>query len=135
MAGPEGKRFLAEFNAKVPFLAELNSMVERVAWNRKYIITILGRHIHYPPGAGAERKSLNNLLQGSSADQIKLAMVLMDAAGHRIQLQMHDEFGITVYDENGPKEMAKIMTNCVPLIVPSKVDIEIGNSWGDSMKG
>lgn len=64
VAGPEGKRFLAEFNAKVPFLKEIKDMAEKVAWNRKYIRTILGRHIHYPPGAGNERKALNNLIQG-----------------------------------------------------------------------
>jgi DNA polymerase I-like protein with 3'-5' exonuclease and polymerase domains len=134
VAGPEGRAFLVEFNAKVPFLGEIKEMVERVAWNRKFIRTILDRHIHYPPGAGFERKALNNLIQGSAADQTKLAMVLMDENNHKIQLQIHDEIAITVYDESEPKEMAEIMTNCVELVVPSKVDIEIGDNWGDSME-
>ena len=134
VAGPEGRAFLASFNAKVPFLGEIKDMVERVAWNRKYIQTILGRHIHYPPGAGMERKALNNLIQGSAADQTKLAMVLMDENNYRIQLQIHDEIDTTVYDESTPREMAEIMTNCVKLVVPSKVDIEIGDNWGDSME-
>jgi len=134
VAGPEGRAFLANFHAKVPFLSEIKDMVERVAWNRKYICTILNRHIHYPPGMGQERKALNNLIQGSSADQMKLAMVLMDDNNYRIQLQIHDELDTTVYDEQTPKEMAEIMTTCVPLVVPSKVDIEIGANWGDSME-
>ena len=133
VAGPEGRAFLAEFNAKVPFLGEIKDMAEKVAWNRKYIITILGRHIHYPPGAGMERKALNNLIQGSAADQTKLAMVLIDEADIRIQLQIHDELCTTVYEDKTAKDMAQIMTDCVPLVVPSKVDIEIGRSWGDSM--
>jgi DNA polymerase I-like protein with 3'-5' exonuclease and polymerase domains len=80
-----------------------------------------------------ERKALNNLIQGSAADQTKLAMVLIDEADIRIQLQIHDELCTTVYEDNTAKDMALIMTECVKLVVPSKVDIEIGMSWGDSM--
>jgi DNA polymerase I-like protein with 3'-5' exonuclease and polymerase domains len=133
VAGPEGRAFLEEFNNKVPFLKDIKDRAERVAWNRRYIRTILGRHIHYPPGLNMERKALNNLIQGSAADQMKLAMVLMDEQNHKIQLQIHDEIDITVYDEKSTKDMAEIMINCVPLIVPSKVDVEIGANWGDSM--
>ncbi len=134
VAGPEGRAFLASFNQKVPFLGEIKDMVERVAWNRKYIQTILNRHIHYPPGAGMERKALNNLIQGSAADQTKLAMVLLDENNYRIQLQIHDEIATTVYNKKTAEEMAEIMTTCVSLVVPSKVDIDIGNNWGDSME-
>lgn len=134
VAGPEGKAFLKSFNEKVPFLGEIKDMVEKVAWNRKYIQTILGRHIHYPPGAGMERKALNNLIQGSAADQTKLAMVLMDGENFRIQLQMHDEIATTIYEDKTATDMAEIMRTCVPLVVPSKVDVEIGANWGDSME-
>jgi len=134
VAGPEGRAFLAEFNRKVPFLGEIKDMVERVAWNRKFIRTILDRHIHYPPGCGMERKALNNLIQGSAADQTKLAMVLLDEENFRIQLQIHDEIATTVYNEKTATDMAEIMRTCVPLVVPSKVDIEIGANWGDSME-
>lgn len=133
VAGPEGRAFLAEFNAKVPFLNSIKEMAENRAWNRRYIKTILGRHIHYPPGLNMERKALNNLIQGSAADQTKLAMVLLDENNFKMQLQIHDEIDTTVYDEHTPKEMAEIMSTCVPLVVPSKVDIEIGDNWGDSM--
>ena len=134
VAGPEGRAFLAEFNAKVPFLNAIKEMAESVAWNRRYIQTILGRHIHYPPGLNMERKALNNLIQGSAADQTKLAMVTMDDENYRIQLQMHDEIDTTIYEERTATDMAEIMSTCVPLVVPSKVDIEIGDSWGESME-
>jgi len=134
VAGPEGRAFLEEFNRKVPFLSDIKERVERVAWNRRYIRTLLGRHIHYPPGLNMERKALNNLIQGSAADQTKLAMVLLDKENFKFQLQIHDEIDITIYDEKTAKDMAEIMTNCVPLVVPSKVDVEIGANWGDSME-
>lgn len=134
VAGPEGRAFLDEFNRKVPFLNDIKERVERVAWNRRYIRTLLGRHIHYPPGLNMERKALNNLIQGSAADQTKLAMVELDKENFRFQLQIHDEIDITVYDEKTAKDMAEIMTHCVPLVVPSKVGVEIGANWGDSME-
>ena len=81
-----------------------------------------------------ERKALNNLIQGSAADQTKLAMVELDKENFRFQLQIHDEIDITIYDEKTAKDMAEIMKTCVPLVVPSKVDVEIGANWGDSME-
>jgi DNA polymerase I-like protein with 3'-5' exonuclease and polymerase domains len=134
VAGPEGRAFLEEFNRKVPFLKDIKDRVERVAWNRRFIRTILGRHIHYPPNRNMERKALNNLIQGSAADQTKLAMVLLDKENYKIQLQIHDEIDITVYDEKTAMDMAEIMKTCVPLVMPSKVDVEIGANWGDSME-
>lgn len=134
VAGPEGKKFLEEFNRRVPFLQEIKKMVEGVAWNRRHIVTLLGRHIHYQAGFGNERKALNNLIQGSSADQTKLAMVKIYEAGFSLQLQVHDEFDTTVYNKSEAYDIAKIMIDCVSLKVPSKVDVELGSSWGHSME-
>lgn len=64
IAGEEGQAFLEEFHKKVPFLGEIKKKVEAVAWNRRWIRTIAGRHIHYVQGTGNERKALNNLIQG-----------------------------------------------------------------------
>jgi hypothetical protein len=133
VAGAEGKAFLKEFNAKVPFLGDLVKKVQRVAWSRAYIITILGRHCRFPKGEKEERKALNRLIQGSAADQTKLAMVECDKAGISLQLQVHDELGFTIYSEAEAEKAADIMKNCIKLTVPSRVDIEIGPSWGGSM--
>lgn len=134
MAGPEGKKFLEEFHRKVPFLNDIKERVTNVAWNRRHIISLLGRHIHYERGFGNERKALNNLIQSSAADQVKKAMVDIYDAGHTLQLQVHDECDTTIYDERAAKEMAEIMEHCVELCVPSVVDIELGKSWGHSME-
>jgi DNA polymerase I-like protein with 3'-5' exonuclease and polymerase domains len=133
VAGAEGKAFLKSFHEKVPFLADMVKKVQRVAWSRGYIITILGRHCRFPKGEKEERKALNRLIQGSAADQTKLAMVECDRAGVPIQLQVHDELGFTIYSPAEAEKAADIMKNCITLRVPSKVDIEIGPSWGGSM--
>lgn len=133
VAGEEGEAFLKEFNAKVPFLAEIKKKVEAVAWSRRWIRSILGRHIHYVQGAGNERKALNNLIQGSSADQTKLALVELNAAGVPIQLQVHDEVDHTIYSDDEARRTADIMVHCLEITTGSKVDIEVGPTWGDSM--
>jgi DNA polymerase I-like protein with 3'-5' exonuclease and polymerase domains len=135
VAGDEGQAFLDNFHKMVPWMKTFVKKVEYAAKRRGYIVTILGRHCRVIPGSGDERKSPNNLIQGSSADQVKQAMVLLEDAGYPIQIQVHDEVDTTIYSRQQAKEMAEIIEHSVPqLTVPSVCDIEIGSSWGDSMK-
>jgi DNA polymerase I-like protein with 3'-5' exonuclease and polymerase domains len=60
-----------------------------------------------------------------------MAMVALDAAGHKIQLQIHDEINLTVQERKQAEEVGEIMRTCVTLSVPSKVDVEVGPNWGD----
>ena len=45
-------------------------------------------------------------------------------------LQVHDELCFSSNDPDEIKKIAEIMENCVNLEIPSKVDIEYGDSWG-----
>ncbi|MBB76563.1 MAG: hypothetical protein CMJ75_18820 [Planctomycetaceae bacterium] len=137
VAGPEGKAIIEAFNAGVPYVDQLSEKLDLAAQKRGYVKTILGRRCHFPFRNGHydwTHKALNRLIQGSSADQTKLAMVEADAAGIPIQLQVHDEIDLSVSDRKVATDLAEIMENCVQLTVPSKVDIEIGDSWGGSME-
>jgi DNA polymerase I-like protein with 3'-5' exonuclease and polymerase domains len=75
-------------------------------------------------------KGLNRLIQGSAADQTKAAMIALHKAGFRILLQVHDEVAVSVKNREEAEAAAEIMRTAVDLEVPSKVDVEIGNSWG-----
>ena len=76
-------------------------------------------------------KALNRLIQGSAADQTKRAMVnVYDELGIIPHIQVHDELNCSVKDENEGKKVKEVMENCVKLEVPSKVDINVGESWG-----
>ena len=90
-----------------------------------------GRH-HALQRAGTY-KALNRLIQGSAADQTKQAMVDLYNEGMVPLVQIHDELTLSI---DGSKEtknkIIDIMTNCVKLAVPSKVDCETGKSWGDA---
>jgi len=77
-------------------------------------------------------KGLNKLIQGSAADQTKMAMVAMHEAGQQLLLQVHDEIVLSVGNREEAVHAARIMENCVSLQVPSRVDTEVGDSWGQA---
>jgi DNA polymerase I-like protein with 3'-5' exonuclease and polymerase domains len=47
-------------------------------------------------------------------------------------LQVHDEIAMSVKNREEAESIAKIMTEAVPLEVPSLCDVEIGASWGEA---
>jgi DNA polymerase I-like protein with 3'-5' exonuclease and polymerase domains len=59
-------------------------------------------------------------------------MVALHKAGFRVLLQVHDEVAVSVNNKAEAEEAAQIMINAVKLAVPSKVDVEIGPSWGEA---
>lgn len=136
VAGPEGQAVIDRFNREVPFVEKLAKRVEHAAKTRGYIITAMGRRCRFPldeTGRNREwtHKALNRLIQGSSADQVKKAMVDADEAGFEILLQVHDELDLSVPNKEKAIELAGIMRNAVPMNVPAKVDVEVGPSWGE----
>lgn len=88
-------------------------------------------------------KALNSVLQGGSADMIKMAMYqaykdgLFDVTGVPL-LQVHDELGFsdaqTPETEEAFAALVHVMENCVPLKIPVLVDCEIGPDWGHLSK-
>lgn len=137
VAGPEGQKLLDTFDAKVPFVKLLAQKASKVAKSRGYIMTLSGRRCRFPADDYGRydftHKGLNRLIQGSSADQTKKALVEADREGYYLQLQVHDEIGSSVQNREEAEGLAVLMENCVQLRVPSKVDVEIGPSWGESM--
>jgi len=77
-------------------------------------------------------KALNRLIQASAADMTKQAMVDVFESGTVPLLQIHDELAISVKTPEQAEEIARMMENAVPLEIPSRCDIEIGNSWGSA---
>jgi DNA polymerase I-like protein with 3'-5' exonuclease and polymerase domains len=151
-----------KYHSKVPFVKELSKQVSHVASSRGYIKTLLGRKRRFdlwePRDSWGEKAvslseayekypkqelkramthtGLNALIQGSSADITKAAMLkiwdsgLMDEID--IKLTIHDELDFSV-PHNKQKcldEAIQIMKNAVKLEVPLKVDVEKGDSWG-----
>lgn len=136
-AGQEAQDILDAFDKRAPFIKKLADKAKEQANTNGYIITGGKRKLHFPqkPDGSYDwtHKALNRLIQGTSADQTKAALVALDAAGHYIQLQVHDEIDGSVKDKAEAEAIAEVMRTIMPAKVPFRVDTELGKSWGDSM--
>jgi DNA polymerase I-like protein with 3'-5' exonuclease and polymerase domains len=151
-----------KYHDKVPFVKELSRQVSNVASSRGYIKTLLGRkrrfdmweprdswgerayslseaHAQYPKQElkrAYTHTAMNALIQGSSADITKSAMIKIYEAGLLdeidLKLTVHDEldFSVEPLKQKCFDESLQIMKTCVDLKVPLKVDVEKGLNWG-----
>ena len=154
----EAKGLLETHRQKVPFVKQLASVASMKAAEHGQIRTLLGRrcrfHLWEPKSFGYKRplphdeaqkeygmgirraftyKALNKLIQGSAADQTKKAMVDCYSEGLLPLLTVHDELCFSVKDEKQAARIKDIMENGLNdvLLVPSRVDQELGDNWGE----
>lgn len=143
VAGEEGQKMLDDFHAGVPYIREMSQKCMDAVRAKGYIRTLTGRRCRFPEKPPEQRKNkfdthewmhkaISRLIQGTSADQTKIATVEVEEAGHFLQLQVYDELGGSCSGRKEGEQVAEIMMNCVKLLVPSKVDVEIGPSWGEA---
>lgn len=77
-------------------------------------------------------KALNRLIQSSSADQTKRAMIICHNEGFMPMLTVHDELCFSVSESSKVAKIKTLMENCFPeMKIPSKIDVEVGDSWGE----
>ncbi len=135
VAGPEGQQLMDTFDSRVPFVRKMSNYMQSRAEAVGYITTLAGRRCRFPKKDSGEwdwvHKAFNRLIQGSSADQTKMAVVALEDAGYELQLQVHDEVDLTVSSRAQAQQAARIMEEVVPLHVPMRVDVEVGPSWGE----
>ena len=74
--------------------------------------------------------ALNRKIQGSAADMVKVSLRDLWREGLVPLVTVHDENGLSVPDKTVARRAAEIMSSCVMLKVPLKVDIDFGPSWG-----
>jgi DNA polymerase I-like protein with 3'-5' exonuclease and polymerase domains len=135
-AGEEAQGVLDAFDERAPFIRQLAKKAEETAKKRGYVTTIGGRRLHFPQRNDGSydwcHKALNRIIQGSSADQTKEALVALDREGRFIQLQVHDEIDCSVASVEEGKAIGHTMRTVRLAEVPFKVDTEIGPSWGEA---
>ena len=141
----EAKMFIDEYLSTYPGIKEymdkiisnaLHDGYVRTLFNRKRVIPEL-QNKNYMIRQSGERMALNTPIQGTSADIIKKAMVMVSREIHdrglksKMVLQIHDEL---VFDTPSSEidEMCLIirdvMENVCSLAVPLSVDINIGDN-------
>ncbi|MEH7116933.1 DNA polymerase [Neobacillus vireti] len=87
------------------------------------------------------RQAVNAIIQGSSADIMKIAMLRMDTflkqKGWRLMATVHDELLMITDDTITHDEIIQMndcMRLCVELEVPLKTDVEVMATWGNGIK-
>ena len=154
----EAKELLETHRQKVPFVKQLASIATQQGSTKGQIRTLLGRkcrfHLWEPRsfgynkplphdqaqaeyGMGIRRaftyKALNKLIQGSAADQTKRAMADCYKEGLLPLLTVHDELCFSIESDEQAARIKDIMENGLNdvLLVPSRVDQELGDNWGE----
>lgn len=140
-AGEEGQIILDKFDDRAPYVRAVSKLASTAARKRGWVRTILGRRLNFPLKAnGTEfdwaHKALNRVIQGSGADQVKKALVEIDREMPDLNLflQVHDELDYGTGDRDQGMRVIEIMRECVPALVPFRVDPEVGPSWGELEK-
>ena len=156
ISSDEATGLLNNYHRKVPFVKGLADQVALRASQNGKIRTMSGRQCRFEMweprsfgynkplpreqaekeyGMGIRRaftyKALNRLIQGSAADQTKQAMVECYKEGLVPLLTVHDELCFNVESEKQASRIKEIMETCSDLKVPSKVDQELGDNWGE----
>jgi len=134
------KSYLEHFSGIKSF--QENSIIQ--AKNQGYVKTIFNRRRNLPEIKSSnfnirsfgERIAMNMPIQGSAADIIKIAMIMVNNKlknmKSRLILQVHDELIVEApidEAETVKKIVTECMENAVKLDVLLKVDANIGKSW------
>ena len=142
----EANEFINNYFKAYPGIKDYMDKVISDAHINKYVKTLFGRIRTIPELSNknalirkqGERMALNTPIQGTSADIIKKAMVLIhdrlfsEKMNAKMILQVHDElvFDCPKSEEQKLRVIIKdIMENVCELKVPLKVDIEEGTDW------
>ena len=140
------KKFIDNYLETYPGIKEHMEKEKADAYSYGYVKTLMNRKRvieelqskNFMVRSSGERMALNTPIQGTAADILKKAMVeIYEALNKRglkskMLIQVHDELVFNVYDNEleEVKELVKnIMENTFKLLVPLKVEIEIGNNW------
>ena len=148
MGRKEARGFIDAYFGRFARVAEWLEETKVSTKEHGYAETLLGRRRYIPEirspnfqvRAAAERVAVNMPVQGTGADVIKRAMLQIAAAlaerkaACRMVLSVHDELIFDLPEAEVPEIAAllqAIMPNAIEMIVPLKIDLKIGSTWGD----
>lgn len=124
------------FMEETPKVAREQGFVTSIYGRRRYVPTIKDRNFNVRHRA--EREAINMPIQGTASDIVKVAMLKVDDAlkrenlQTRIVMQIHDELLLESPDAEVEKALAVIrqeMETAVDLDVPLLVEIGAGENW------
>ncbi|MGR5502782.1 DNA polymerase I [Vibrio sp. DNB22_10_4] len=143
----EAQQYMDTYFERYPGVMQYMEDTRALASEKGYVETIFGRRLHLPEiksrngmrRKAAERAAINAPMQGTAADIIKKAMLLVDewiqAEGDgkvKLLMQVHDELVFEVESSSlGEIEskVQKLMESAAELAVPLVADSGHGDNW------
>ena len=149
VAQGEAKAYIEAYFARYPGIKDYMERTKKEAHERGFVATLYGRRIHLPgineknPAhrGFSERAAINAPIQGTAADIIKRAMIVMEEAlstdglKARMLLQVHDELIFEVPRDEAEATAAlvrRVMESAAHLDVPLIVDTGTADNWAEA---
>ena len=143
------QQYVDLYFARYPGVKHYMDETRQRAREEKFVSTVFGRRLHLPQIDSrnfqrrqyAERSAINAPMQGTAADIIKRAMIMVDrwidqsGADARVIMQVHDELVLEAAEDAAggiAAEVARIMESAASLKVPLKVDWGLGSNWDEA---
>ena len=134
------QRFINGFWKTYPGLYKFAQYLDNMALSNGFLRSVSGRKRRfYQMGGNVHTTALNFVVQGSSADVMKAAMIAvwksMDRSKARMIMQVHDELSFAVKRgyENEMKEIVQYhLENTIKTMVPLIAEPHIGLRWSES---
>lgn len=146
----EAQRYMDKYFERYPGVMQYMEDTRSTAAERGYVETLFGRRLYLPEiqsrngirRKAAERAAINAPMQGTAADIIKKAMLLVDdwieeqGQGRvKLLMQVHDELVFEVKESALSEIESKIqelMESAASLNVPLVADVGCGNNWDEA---
>lgn len=145
----EAQQYVDLYFARYPGVKAYMDQTREIAKQQGYVETVFGRRLYLPEINAsnamrrqyAERTAINAPMQGTAADIIKRAMIVLDDLIQSQQpdvkmiMQVHDElvFEVPAANVDSASEMIRdAMQNAASLKVPLVVDVGVGANWDEA---
>ncbi len=143
------KNYIGTYFDRYPGVLEYMETTKQIAHDQGYVETLFGRKLYLPEinarnkmrQQAAERTAINAPMQGSAADIIKRAMILVDTwlmetgIDAKIIMQVHDELVLEVAEtctDQVKEKLVELMSRAAELDVPLLVEAGIGDNWDEA---
>ncbi len=145
----EAQRYVELYFSRYPGVKAFMDETRERAREQGFVETVFGRRLYLPEIRSgnvhrrqyAERTAINAPMQGTAADVIKRAMLVLDAwiaeskTPVRMIMQVHDELVFEVAREaveDVTPHIRERMSGAADLAVPLVVDIGVGDNWDEA---
>jgi DNA polymerase-1 len=137
----EAQRWIDSFFELYPDVRRAMELTKTELQERGFVTTLFGRRRRFPQYKSLSkyekekclRQAFNFKVQGSAADQVKIAMSKIYQAGYSILLMVHDEVIVehpSTQAEEAGKDIQKIMEKAVSFQIPFQVEYKIAQNYG-----